>query len=289
MRRFLQITLACSLLGMCGCSSSSTAASTTNTSSASSDAKVLRVGMECNYAPFNWTTTSVSDTTVAISSADYADGYDVVIASMLAEELGYELEIVKTEWDSLIVDLNQGTLDCVIAGMTATPERTSQVDFTSPYYVSQEVVIVRKGSGLEDITDIQDLSGYRVQGQMNTLYDTVIDQIEGVDHVEAATDFPASIQALQAGAVDAVPAEMPVAMGVCAANEDLVYVVFSSGHGFTISEEEGGVDGGISVSIAVKQGNSDLLNALESALANISEEERNEIMEAAVLRQPASD
>ena len=54
-------------------------------------AKVLRVGMECNYAPFNWTTTTKGATTVAISSVDYADGFDVVIASMLAEKLGMEV------------------------------------------------------------------------------------------------------------------------------------------------------------------------------------------------------
>ncbi|MBQ4253401.1 MAG: ABC transporter substrate-binding protein, partial [Erysipelotrichaceae bacterium] len=56
-----------------------------------SDSNVLRVGMECDYAPFNWTQVEDSDTAVAISAVDYADGYDVVIASRIAEKLGMEV------------------------------------------------------------------------------------------------------------------------------------------------------------------------------------------------------
>ena len=63
-----------------------------------SDEDVLRVGMECDYAPFNWTQVEDSDTAVQISSVDYADGYDVVIASMIAQQLGMEVQVVKTDW-----------------------------------------------------------------------------------------------------------------------------------------------------------------------------------------------
>ena len=239
---------------------------------------VLRVGMECDYAPFNWTQVNDSDTAVQISSVDYADGYDVVIASMIAEQLGMEVQVVKTDWDSLIPSLNAGAIDCIIAGMTETPERAQEVNFTTPYYESQMVVIVRRDSELVDFSDIQQLSGYRVLGQANTTYDEVIDQIDGVVHMTPLATYPRMILSLQSGEADAITAELPVANGVVAANPDLAIVMFEEGKGFVVDT---------SVSIAVSKENIELLNSIQAALDQISEADRLAIMEAAVGRQPA--
>lgn len=239
---------------------------------------VLRVGMECDYAPFNWTQVDDSDTAVQISSVDYADGYDVVIASMIAEKLGVEVQVVKTDWDSLIPSLNAGAIDCIIAGMTETPERAQEVNFTTPYYESQMVVIVRRDSELVDFSDIQQLSGYRVLGQANTTYDDVIDQIDGVVHMTPLATYPRMILSLQSGEADAITAELPVANGVVAANPDLAIVMFEEGKGFVVDT---------SVSIAVAKENTELLNGIQAALDQISEADRLAIMEAAVSRQPA--
>lgn len=275
-KRFLAVLLTVSMLTACS-----------GGSGASSDAEgtgsVLRVGMECNYAPFNWTTTEEGETTVAINDVDYADGFDVVIASRLAEAMGREVEIVKLDWDSLIPALQHDQIDAVIAGMTDTEERRESVDFTTPYYVSEEVVIVRADSELANISSISELSGMKVIGQLNTVYDTIIDQIDGVEHMPAAETFPAAIQALQGGAVDAVTSELPVAIGVTSANPDLVYVQFADGQGFSGSETDA------SVSIAVNKGNTELLNALQEALDGISEEERQNLMLEATNRQPAGE
>ena len=192
------LSAAMALVLLTGCSSQPAAPAQTETDTVAAS-NVLRVGMECNYAPFNWTTTTQTDMTVQISGVDYADGYDVQIARKLADDLGMELQIVKLDWDSLILSLQKDQIDAVIAGMTATEERMKQVDFTTPYYVSEEVIIVRKDSDLANIKNVQELSGKKVQGQMNTIYDDIIDQIDGVQHMPAAETFPASIQALQAG------------------------------------------------------------------------------------------
>ena len=281
MRKLTAIAAVSAAMILTGCGSSTTGTAATT----SSDSGTFRVGMECNYAPFNWTTTTEGEYTQPLSSSDFCDGYDGVIATTIAKTLGKDVQIVKTDWDALIVDLQQGSLDAIIAGMTETPERAEQVSFTSPYYVSPEVVIIRKDSDLTEITDIQELSGRKVQGQMGTLYDTIIDDIDGVVHVEAATDFPAAINALQHGDVDAVTSELPVAIGVCAANPDLTYVQFEQGHGFTSAGDEGGV----TVSIAVAKENTELLKDVQAALDQISEADRAAAMEAAVLRQPASE
>ena len=81
----------------------------------------FRVGMECNYAPYNWTQAEPSEFTVPIEGGGgYADGYDVRIAKRVAEELGYDIEIVKTEWDGLVPSLLSGNIDVIIAGMSPT-------------------------------------------------------------------------------------------------------------------------------------------------------------------------
>ena len=268
--------LACAAL-LTGCASN-TPTSTAASSSNSSD--TLRVGMECNYAPFNWSTTKEGEYTQPISSADYCDGYDVVVAKNLADKIGKKVEIVKLDWDNLILSLNNNQIDAVIAGMTATDERKQQVNFTDPYYVSEEVLIVKKDSQYTSATSLEDLKGATVQGQMNTIYDEVIDQIPGVNHMPAAETFPAAIQALQAGSVDAVTSELPVANGVVSANPDLAIVRFAEGKGF---------EADTSVSIAVRKNDDELLNALQDALKTIDTDTRNTWMEEAVNRQPANE
>lgn len=107
----------------------------------------LRVGMECNYAPFNWTQTTDINGAVKIQGSNfYANGYDVQVAKYIAAELGMALEIYAMEWDSLIVGLNAGTYDAIIAGMSPIPEREEQVDFTDCYYNSNLVIIYKKAN-----------------------------------------------------------------------------------------------------------------------------------------------
>lgn len=245
-----------------------------------SDSNVLRVGMECNYAPFNWTTTEKNEYTSKISGKDYADGYDVVMAEKLAEATGKKVKIVKLDWDNLILSLKNNEINAIIAGMTDTKKREKEVSFTKPYYESEEVMIVKKDSKYAAATSIQDFSGATVQGQMNTIYDEIIDQIKGVTHQPAAETFPSAIQALQSGAVDGVVSELPVAKGVTAANSDLSIVRFGEGKGFKADT---------TVSIAVRKNDTKLLSSLDKALSNISDDEREEIMEAAVSRQPANE
>ena len=252
-----------------------------NSNNTSNTSNKLRVGMECNYAPFNWTTTTAGEFTQQINETDYADGYDVVIATCIAEALGYEVEIVKTDWDNLIPALQHNEIDAIIAGMTDTETRRESVSFTTPYYISKEVIIVQAGSDVANITSIQELAGKRVIGQQGTLYDDLIDQIEGVIHEAPKADFPALVNDLKQGAVDAIVSELPVAIGVKAANPDLTFVEFSEDNGFQGSVEDA------SVSIAVAKDNTELRNAIQTALDKISEEERESIMADAVERQPA--
>lgn len=265
---------------LAGCSSSQSVSTTTTPTPTQTSQEVFRVGMECNYAPFNWTTVEKNDTAQKISEVDYCDGYDVVMATKIAEKMNRQVQIVKTDWDNLILSLNNHEIDAIIAGMTATEERSQVVDFTEPYYVSEEVIIVKKDSPLVNIKNIQELSGHTVMGQLNTLYDEIIDQIQGVNHATPLDNYPAMVNALQHGEVEALTAELPVAQGVVSANPDLTYVTFEKGNGFESDS---------TVSVAIAKDNPDLLKQVQEALNTISVDERNQLMLDAVNRQPASN
>ncbi len=108
---------------------------------------VLKIAMECAYAPFNWSQTTDANGAVAIEGLDmYANGYDVQIAKYIAAELGMELKIYAAEWESLVPGVTAGTYDAIIAGMSPTEEREEKVDFTECYYNSNLVIIYKKNN-----------------------------------------------------------------------------------------------------------------------------------------------
>ena len=241
------------------------------------------VGMECNYAPFNWLSSNQTDSSVALEGSGYADGYDVMIAQNIADQLGMELVIKQITWDSLLPSLQSGDVDAVIAGMTANEPREESADFTTPYYDSQGMImIVRKDSDQASYTDIQQFSGQNVVGQLGTNYDDVIDQIEGVNHVTPKDNYPEMVLALQNGDVDGITAEIAVAEGIVAANPDLTYITFDEGKGF---------EADTTVSIAMPEGSrdSDFFNQVQEALDNIDQDTRTQYMQKAVEIQPANE
>ena len=240
------------------------------------------VGMECNYAPFNWTQVNETKTSVPLEGGGFADGYDVAIAKAIADYLGKDLVIKKMSWDGLEPALQSGVIDAVIAGMTDTAERRKRVDFTDTYYESQMVLIVRKGDALEKAKSLDDFSGKKVLGQLNTLYDTVIDQIPNVQHATALEDYPAMVMQLNTKLVDAVTAELPVAAGIIATNPDLTYVEFEEGKGFNVDLTD------TSVSIAVSKENSELREQINAYLDTLSADDKKELMDSAIDRIPAT-
>jgi len=239
----------------------------------------LRVGMEAAYAPYNWQATEESDTTIPIEnvSGAFADGYDVQITKKIAEGLEMEPVAVKLEWDGLIEALGQGQIDLIIAGMTATPEREESIDFTDPYYVGTYGLMVQAGSEYENATSIQDFSGAAVLGQKDTLLDSVIDEIEGVNHLSPVPTVPDQISNLLAGSCDAITFDVGNIASITEAHPELVGIIFEEGKGF--SEE-------VPVNIGISKGNDDIVAQMNGILAGISEDDRQAIWAAAVERQP---
>ena len=244
-------------------------------------AETLRVGMECNYAPFNWTQADESADAVPLAGGGYADGYDVRIAKRVAEYLGYDLEIVKTEWDGLIMSVMSGAIDCIIAGMSPTEERMLTIDFTDPYYESDLVLVVKKDSAYANATSLEDFAGATIVGQLNTFHDTVIDQIPDVKHATPMDTFPTMIVAVSSGSVDGYVSERPGAESAVATNPDLTYVVFEDGKGFQADPSD------TTIAVGVKK-DSALTAQINDALATIPEAERVQIMADALAAQPSA-
>lgn len=251
----------------------------TNTDNNSNN--IFRVGMEAGYPPFNWTQMDDSNAGVKIEgTAEYAGGYDVEIAKKLAEGLGKELVIVKTDWDGLVPALNSGKIDAIIAGMSPTSERKEAIDFSDSYYKSNLVMVVKKGGAFENATLIKDFEGAKITAQLNTFHYTVIEQIEGVKKQTAMKNFPNMRVALQSGIIDGYISERPEAASASAANENFAMVEFIDG--FVTSDED------TAVSVGLIKGSS-LTEQINEILAGISEEERNQIMDKVILNQPAAD
>ena len=243
---------------------------------------VLTVGMECAYAPYNWTTSTPSATTVPIanSKGSYADGYDVQIAKLIAEELGVELVIKAIEWDGLIPALEAGEIDMIIAGMSPTEERKLSISFSDTYFDSNLVMVVKAGSAYASADDIQDFAGAKITGQLNTFHYAVIDQITGVQKQTALADFAALIQSLNSGAIDGYVCEKPGAISAVAANPGFAFVEFADGKGFVCDPAES------SISVGLRK-DSSLTAKINEILAGIPKEAREALMDAAIARQPS--
>ena len=240
------------------------------------------VGLEAAYAPFNWSTPTQNSFTVPLAGQPgvYVDGYDVVMASYIADELGLDLVIKMVDWDGLIPALLSGEIDMIIAGMSPTAERAQTVSFSNEYFRSEQVMAVSSIGSYANATSLNDFSGARVVAQLGTLQDQLIDQITGVNHLEPLDTYGMLATAVSSQAADAFIAELPVALGMVASNSELSIIQFEDGQGFQVSDED------VIVSVALRQEDVNLLEAVNAALATVSNETRANIMTAALDRQP---
>jgi ABC-type amino acid transport substrate-binding protein len=260
-----------------GCDQS-TEASTTNAR------EQIVVGMEAAYAPFNWTIDEAGAFEGAVpifGTNNFVDGYDVMIAQLIADGLDMDLVIKAVEWDGLIPSLvTSEEIDLIIAGMSPTAERAETVAFTDAYYQSTHVIVLRSDSTYASATSIDDFGGANAVAQLSTIYDDLVVQLTGATHANPLADVPTIITAINQGTYDLTILELPVALAVVETNPELTYIEFSEGNGFDVSYEDS------AVAIALRQGEDDLLQAINAILAELTETEREELMSEAISRQP---
>ena len=290
MRRIIAIALAAIMLltlAACGAAPQNETQSTAENIPGSNN-NVLTVGMECAYAPYNWTQIDDSNGAVPIvnSPGTYANGYDVMIAKRIADYYGWDLEIMALEWDGLHPALNAGTIDVAIAGQSMTADRMAEVDMAGPYYYATIVCLTRADSPLANATSIADLTGTCTSQSGTIWYDTCLPQIEGAQIQSPAASAPDMITALATGMVDFVCTDLPTADGAVAKNPNLVVLNFAGTEGdFRFATEEERAEN-VNIGVSVGKGNTELQQMLDTYLDTMTEEDFNRIMNEAIAIQP---
>ena len=307
MKKILALTLALVLaLSLCACGGGNTDTTTTDNGNATDTATVeippvedltgtdtsaipgvedgvLTVGMECTYAPYNWTQTDDSNGAVPIvnNPGSYANGYDVMIAQRICDTYGWKLEVQAIEWDGLIPALNAGTIDAVIAGQSMTTSRMEQVDMAGPYFYASIVCVAKKDSEQAKAKGISELTGTCTAQSGTIWYTDCLPQVEGAQIMAQSESAPAMIMAVESGTVDFICTDMPTAMGACATYSDLAILDFSD------TEDNFKVDEGqINIGISVVKGNTELKDAMDKVLAPLNADIFNAIMNQAIAVQP---
>ena len=302
MRRITCLVLSLVLaLSLAACGSGSTASTTAAAADAAETAAaaastgvedgVLTIAMECAYAPYNWMQGDDSNGAVPISNVpgSYANGYDVMIGKKIAEANGWQLEVIQSDWDSLVPGVQTGIFDAVIAGQSMTAERSEQVDFAGPYFYASIVCVTKKDSPYATATSIADLAGGKCTAQIATIwYDQCLPQIDGALVQTAAETAPAMLMALETGSVDFICTDMPTAQGAVAAYPDMTILDFSGTDGdFQFSDEVRAEN--VNIGVSVKKGNTELKNMIDSVLSTMTADDMNALMEQAIAIQPLSE
>ena len=179
------------------------------------------------------------------------DGIDMAIADLIAKDNGMTAAISNMEFDSLLIALQNGQVDAVIAGMTVTEERLEEVNFSTPYYLATQVMIVKEDSDIETAADMEGKAIAVIQGYTGQL---AVDKLgEGYSY-EAFKKGTDAVLELKNNKCDVVVIDSITAYKYVAETDGLKIVVDDN----AFEGEQYG--------IAVKKGNTELLNMINASL-----------------------
>ncbi|WP_418320635.1 basic amino acid ABC transporter substrate-binding protein [Piscinibacter sakaiensis] len=256
-RRFLQtaaVLVAGMLLGACGKkdappseSTAPAAATTATTAPPAEPARVLVVGTDAAYAPFE-----------SQNQSGEIVGFDIDIVRAIADKAGLQVKFVNTPWEGIFTTLDQGDRDLLVSAITITDERRQSMDFSDPYFNAQQLIAVKADSKISKFADLKKL---KVGVQTGTTGDEAVSKLQGKTStsIRRFESTPLALQELEAGGVDAVVADNGVVENYVANNAAAKFKSVADPAAFA-SEQYG---------IAVKKGNTELLEKINKALAEI--------------------
>lgn len=268
---------------------SSSSEAETSTAETASEEKygegyVLRVGMNCSAAPFGWTQDDDSNGAWPIDgTSQYVCGYDVQIARLICDTYGWDLKIIKTDWDGLIPGVVSGKLDCCISTLGVTEERLKSVDFSDYYWNNGCIMVVRKDSQYADATSLEDFDGAKITTQIATIWEPPVQQIPNVQAEPCLSGLPELFVAVNSGKVDGIITGLSEAQSACLSNPDLTWVTFDEGKGFDVELSA------LCAGIPIQKGNTELLDKINAVIATLDHDTQMEMMTTALNAQPLSD
>ena len=236
---FAVFLLAITSLVVVGCGSSDDTTGSTS-GSGGSGGEPLTVGSDIPYPPFEQG-----------KSGDYT-GFDIELMEAIGEKIGRSPEFQDTSFETIFRDVQQGKFEAVISAATITEEREKEVAFSDPYYLSEQAILVKEGS---DVGGIEDLEGMTVGAQQGTTGLELGKEKANAGELRPYPEGPDAINALKAGTVEAVIIDAPVAQNAV--------------------EEEGGVEISEKVpteetyGIALAKDNTELLKEVNEGLAEV--------------------
>ena len=211
----------------------------------------LVLGTSADYAPFEFHT--------EINGTDTIVGFDISIAQYMAEQLGVELEIVDMSFDNLLISLNKGDFDIVLAAMSSNEERAKAVDFSNEYYLSNNVILVQKQNA-DKYTTKESLQGVSMAAQKGTVCETRAKELAGESSVVSLVKVQDMVSELLSGKVEAVLLDKPVASGYVIMQDSLEMVDIG------LVAEEG-------MSVAMKKDSAGLTELVNCMLSQLTEEQ----------------
>ncbi|PTE67883.1 glutamate ABC transporter permease [Staphylococcus devriesei] len=178
----------------------------------------LKVGLSADYAPLEFEKT--------VNGKSEYEGVDIELAKKIAKDNDVKLKIVNMQFDSLLGALKTGKIDLIISGMTSTPERKKEVDFSEPYMETSNTLLIRKVD-LDKYHDLKDFSKKKIGAQKGTeqekIAQTEIDKAE----VSSLDRLPDAILALKSKKIDGLVIEKPVAEAYIKQNKELTFAKVS--------------------------------------------------------------
>ena len=242
--------------------------------------RVLRVGMECDYAPNNWEENKSSDSNVPLVNnlGFYAEGYDLQIAKHVAKELNATLEVKKIEWNNLLKALNDGEIDAVFSGMLDTPQRKDSAAFSIPYDVvkTEYTVMINTASKYAHAKTLNDFSGAKFVAQKDTNLDNAIDHIPGIIHMPPVDTVSDMLNAVINGEADGTVINLDTGRSYEASHSNLRVIRFNENNNFL--QDFNGICAG------VHKGDTKLLREINEAIGRLSKHDRQMIMDSVISR-----
>lgn len=182
-------------------------------------------------------------------------GVDIAIAKEIAKELGKKLVVKNVDFDSIVSELKSGKADFAAAGMSITEERKKQVDFTIEYVTSNQVVVVKKDSSLNDITQ---LDGKKIAVQLGTVGDSYVTENYKNSEINRQKKFLVAAEAVKNNKADCIVMDQIPAQQLVSQNPELKIldgILFKDSYG-----------------MAVKKGNTELLDTMNTVLQRLIDE-----------------
>ena len=225
-----------------------TVADTTDAATeAPAEKAVLKMGTNAYFQPYEF------------YEGDKVIGIDAEIAAAIAEKLGMELQIVDMEFDSILTAVNEGSVDFGMAGMTITEDRLLEVDFSISYANGVQAIIVPEGSPITCVDDLYaEGASYKVGVQLGTTGDIYATDDFGAENVTTYSNGNEAVLALIGGSVDCVIIDNEPAKALVAANAGLKILETA------YANED--------YAICVKKGNTELLNKIDAAILELTED-----------------